>query len=218
MPPSPNPTTLSRLTGGDNRIYLASRSPRRRELLKQIGVSFESLLVREDLRRGADVDETPLPEESAGIYVLRIARAKAAIALQQIAQRALPQKPVLAADTTIVFDDRIVGKPDDGQDAVRMLHALSGREHQVLTAVVLALRDQIETQISVSSVWFRELADAEIRRYVASGEPLDKAGAYAIQGRGAAFVTRIEGSYSGIMGLPLAETADLLHRFNIPVL
>ena len=88
----------------------------------------------------------------------------------------------------------------------------------MLTAVVLALRDQIETQISVSSVWFRELADAEIRRYVASGEPLDKAGAYAIQGRGAAFVTRIEGSYSGIMGLPLAETADLLQRFNIPVL
>jgi len=218
MPPSPNPITQSRLSGGDSRIYLASRSPRRRELLKQIGVSFESLLVREDLRRGVDVDETPLPEESAGIYVLRIARAKAAIALQQIAQRGLPQRPVLAADTMIVFEDRIIGKPDDGQDAARMLRALSGREHQVLTAVVLALREQIETQISVSSVWFRELADAEIRRYVSSGEPLDKAGAYAIQGRGAAFVTRIEGSYSGIMGLPLAETADLLQRFNIPVL
>jgi septum formation protein len=203
---------------GDNGIYLASRSPRRRELLKQIGVSFESLLVREDPRRGVDVDETPLPDESAGIYVLRIARAKAAIAVQQIAQRSLPQKPVLAADTTIVFDDRIIGKPEDAADAVRLLRALSGREHQVLTAVVLALRDQMETQISVSSVLFRELADAEIRRYVASGEPLDKAGAYAIQGRGAVFVARIEGSYSGIMGLPLAETADLLQRFNIPVL
>ena len=202
----------------DNRIYLASRSPRRRELLKQIGVNFESLLVREDLRRGVDVDETPLPDESPGIYALRIARAKAAIALQQIAQRGLPQKPVLAADTTVVFDDQIIGKPADDKDAARILRALSGREHQVLTAVALALRDQVETQISVSSVWFRELSDAEIRRYVASGEALDKAGAYAIQGRAASFVTRIEGSYSGIMGLPLAETAELLQRFNIPVL
>jgi septum formation protein len=202
----------------DNRIYLASRSPRRRELLKQIGVSFESLLVREDLRRGVDVDETPLAEESAGIYALRIARSKAAIALQQIAQRGLPQKPVLAADTTIVFDDRIIGKPEDDQHAMRLLRALSGREHQVLTAVALALKDQVETQISVSSVWFREISDAEIRRYVASGEAHDKAGAYAIQGRAAAFTMRIEGSYSGIMGLPLAETAELLQRFNIPVL
>ena len=202
----------------DNRIYLASRSPRRRELLKQIGVGFELLLVREDLRRGVDVDETPLPNESAGIYVLRIARAKAAIALRQIAHRGVPQRPVLAADTTIVFDGGIIGKPTDGPDAARMLRLLSGRDHQVLTAVVVAFRDQVETQISVSNVWFRVLDDAEIRRYVASGEPLDKAGAYAIQGRGAAFVSRIEGSYTGIMGLPLAETADLLQRFNIPVL
>ena len=203
---------------GDNRIYLASRSPRRRELLKQIGVSFELLLLREDLRRGVDVDETPLPDESPGIYALRIARTKAASALQQIAQRGLPQKPVLAADTTVVFDDLVIGKPADDKHAAQLLRALSGREHQVLTAVALALRDQVETQISVSNVWFRELSDVEIRRYVAGGEPLDKAGAYAIQGRGAAFVTRIEGSYSGIMGLPLAETAELLQRFHIPVL
>jgi septum formation protein len=202
----------------DQRIYLASRSPRRRELLKQIGVSFESLLLREDLRRGVDVDETPLADESAGVYALRIARAKAAAALQQIAQRGLPQKPVLAADTTIVFDERIIGKPEDEQHAVRLLRAFSGREHQVLTAVALAFKDQVETQLSVSRVWFQELSEAEIRRYVASGEGLDKAGAYAIQGRAGAFVARIEGSYSGIMGLPLAETADLLKRFNIPVL
>src|SRR5262245_32083412 len=203
---------------GDHRIYLASRSPRRRELLKQIGVSFESLLVREDLRRGVDVDETPLPDESPGIYALRIARAKTAMALQQIAQRGLPQRPVLAADTTIVFDDQIIGKPQDEKDAARILRALSGREHQVLTAVALALKEQVETQISVSGVWFRELTDVEIRRYLAIGEGLDKAGAYAIQGRAASFVTRVEGSYSGIMGLPLAETADLLQRFNISVL
>jgi septum formation protein len=218
MPLSPSPITQSRIGASDKRIYLASRSPRRRELLKQIGVNFESLLVREDLRRGVDVDEAPLPDESPGIYSLRIARAKAAIALRQIAQRGLPQKPVLAADTTVVFDDHIIGKPEDDKDAARILRALSGREHQVLTAVALALGDQVETQISVSSVWFRELTDAEIRRYIASGEALDKAGAYAIQGRAASFITRVEGSYSGIMGLPLAETAELLQRFNIPVL
>lgn len=201
----------------DKRIYLASRSPRRRELLKQIGVPFELLLLREDLRRGADVDETPLPDESAGIYVLRIARAKAETAVRQIAYRALPQKPVLAADTTVVFDGEIVGKPDDSDHAARILRALSGREHQVLTAVAIALREQIETQISVSSVWFREIPEAEIRRYCASGEPLDKAGAYAIQGRAGAFVTRIAGSYSGIMGLPLAETVELLQKFSVTV-
>ncbi|HEY7657857.1 MAG TPA: Maf family protein [Burkholderiales bacterium] len=198
-------------------IYLASRSPRRRDLLKQIGVPVELLLLREDLRRGADVDETPVPDESPGVYVLRIAGAKAHAAVRQIAYRGLPQKPVLAADTTVVFDDRIIGKPQNAEDAARILRTLSGREHQVLTAVALALRDRIETQISVSSVWFQELSDAEIRHYIATGEPLDKAGAYAIQGRAGAFVTRIAGSYSGIMGLPLAETAELLNRFDIPL-
>jgi septum formation protein len=201
----------------DKRIYLASRSPRRRELLKQIGVPFELLLLREDLRRGADVDETPLPDESPGVYVLRIARAKAETAVRQIAYRGLPQKPVLAADTTVVFDGQIVGKPDDTEHAARILRTLSGREHQVLTTVVVALREQVETQISVSSVWFRELTESDIRRYCATGESLDKAGAYAIQGRAGAFVTRIAGSYSGIMGLPLAETTELLQKFDIPV-
>ncbi len=201
----------------DKRIYLASRSPRRRDLLKQIGVPFELLLLREDLRRGVDVDETPLAEESPGVYVLRVACAKAAMAVRQIAYRGLPQKPVLSADTTVVFDGQIVGKPDDVEHAARILRTLSGREHQVLTAVAIALREQIETQISVSSVSFRELNDADIRRYVASGEPLDRAGAYAIQGRAGAFVTRISGSYSGIMGLPLAETVELLQKFDIPM-
>jgi septum formation protein len=201
----------------DQRIYLASRSPRRRELLKQIGVPFELLLVREDLRRGADIDETPLADESAGVYVLRIARAKAAMAQRQIAMRAQPPKPVLAADTTVVLGGRVMGKPADAEDAACMLRALSAREHQVLTAVAVALKERVETQISVSSVWFRELSDSDIRRYCASGEPLDKAGAYAIQGRAGAFVLRISGSYSGIMGLPLAETAELLQKFNVPV-
>jgi septum formation protein len=201
----------------DKRIYLASRSPRRRDLLKQIGVPFELLLLREDLRRGADVDETPLAEESPGVYVLRVASAKAAMAVRQIAYRGLPQKPVLSADTTVVFDGQIVGKPEDAEHAARILRTLSGREHQVLTAVAIALREQIEAQISVSSVSFRELTDTDIRRYVTTGEPLDRAGAYAIQGRAGAFVTRISGSYSGIMGLPLAETVELLQKFEIPM-
>jgi septum formation protein len=124
---------------------------------------------------------------------------------------------VLAADTTVVFDDRIIGKPENAKDAARILRALSGREHQVVTAVALALREQVETQFSVSSVWFNELTDTEIRRYVETGEPLGKAGAYAIQGRAGAFVTRIAGSYSGIVGLPLVETAELLKKFDIPL-
>jgi len=202
---------------GDKRIYLASRSPRRRDLLKQMGVPFELFLLREDMRRGADVDETPLPDESPGVYVLRMAGAKVNMAVRQIAYRGLPQKPVLAADTTVVFDERIIGKPENAEQAARILRALSGREHQVLTAVALALREKVETQISVSSVWFHELSDAEIRRYVETGEPLGKAGAYAIQGRAGAFVTRIAGSYSGIVGLPLVETAELLKKFDIPL-
>jgi len=201
----------------DKRIYLASRSPRRRDLLKQIGVPFELMLLREDLRRGVDIDEMPLPDESPGVYVLRIARTKVEMAVRQIAYRALPQKPVLAADTTVVFDGQIVGKPDDAEHAARILRALSGREHQVLTAVAVAMRERVETQISVSSVCLRELSEADIRRYCATGEPLDKAGAYAIQGRAGAFVTRISGSYSGIMGLPLMETTELLQKFDIPV-
>lgn len=194
----------------DKGIYLASRSPRRRELLKQIGVPFELLLLREDLRRGADVDETPLPDESPGVYVLRVAGAKVTAAARQIAFRGLPQKPALAADTTVVFDDRILGKPLNAGDATRMLRALSGREHQVLTAVALALREQIETQISVSSVWFHELTDADIRRYVATGEPLDRAGSYAIQGEGAHLIDRIEGSYTNVIGLPVPEVLTWL--------
>ncbi len=202
----------------EKRIYLASRSPRRRELLKQIGVNFEVLLIREDPKRGFDVDETPLPDESPGVYALRVASNKAGFAARQIAQRTLPLNPVLAADTTVVLEDQIIGKPDNAEHAARILRSLSGREHTVITAIALARRDQIETQISVSKVQFRELSDAAIQRYVATGEPLGKAGAYAIQGRAAAFIIRVEGSYSGIMGLPLAETAELLQKFDIEVL
>jgi septum formation protein len=201
----------------EKRIYLASRSPRRRELLKQIGVNFELLLLREDAGRTADVDETPLPGELPRDYALRIAEAKADVAVRQMAQRGLRAKPVLAADTTVVFEDQIVGKPLDAGHAERILQAFSGREHQVISAVALAYKEKLESRISVSTVRFRKLGETEIRLYVAGGEPVGKAGAYAIQGRAAAFIVRIDGSYSGIMGLPLAETADLLQNAGIEI-
>jgi septum formation protein len=202
----------------DKRIYLASRSPRRRELLRQIGVNFELLLLREDPRRGRDIDESPLANEAPADYASRIARAKAEVAARQAMQRGLRPYPALGADTTVVLDENIVGKPDNAQNAAEILRALSGREHQVLTAVAIALRDRIEAAVSVSTVEFRSLSEDEIDAYVRFGEPYGKAGAYAIQGRAAIFITRITGSYSGIMGLPLAETADLLQKFDIEIL
>lgn len=199
----------------DKSIYLASRSPRRRELLKQIGVNFEVLMFRGDPRRGPDVDETPFPNESAGAYALRVAREKAVFGAEHLLKRGLPPRPVLAADTTVVIDDAIIGKPDDAAHAAQILRALSGREHRVITVIAMADRDDMDTRISVSQVWFREISDAEIQRYIQSGEPFDKAGAYGIQGRAAAFITRIDGSYSGIMGLPLAETVELMQQFGL---
>ncbi|HWI14012.1 MAG TPA: Maf family protein [Burkholderiales bacterium] len=199
-------------------IYLASRSPRRRDLLKQIGIDFEMLLLRSDPRRGPDVDETPRGDETPLDYAVRIARMKAEVGMRAVAMRRLRPKPVLAADTTVVLGDAIIGKPADRDDAVQILSSLSGREHQVISVVAMSYRDQVEHRVSTSAVWFRKIADEEIRRYADSGEPMDKAGAYGIQGRAGVFVTRIEGSYSGIMGLPLAETAELMHKFGIAVL
>lgn len=201
------------MTDTPAQIYLASRSPRRRELLRQLGVAFEELLAHE--MHGDDVDETPVIGESADVYVMRIARAKAALGWRQIAARNLPVHPVLAADTSVVLDGEILGKPDDAEHGHRILRRLSGKTHQVLTAVAVAQDDRMETALSVSAVEFRVLGEAEIRDYVAGGEPLDKAGAYAIQGRAAEFVRTLSGSYSAIMGLPLIATADLLWRFGI---
>jgi septum formation protein len=200
-------------------IYLASRSPRRRELLKQVGVPFQLFQLREEPGRGADIDESPASAESPSAYVARIARTKAEVAAHYMLRRSLSQRwPVLAADTTVVCDSRIIGKPENADDAALILERLSGKQHEVITAVAVAFGDRVETALSESKVWFRTLSADEIRRYVALGESLDKAGAYAIQGRAAAFVTRIEGSYSGIMGLPLAETAELLGRAGIETL
>jgi septum formation protein len=201
------------MTCSDMQIYLASRSPRRRELLRQLGIEFEELLAHE--QHGADVDETPFAGELPAAYVMRVARAKAELGWRQVVARRLAVQPVLAADTTVVLEGEILGKPDDGGHARRLLRRLSGATHQVLTAVAVAQDAHMETVLSASAVEFRTLDEAEIDAYVASGEPLDKAGAYAIQGRAAEFVRTLNGSYSGIMGLPLVATAELLTRFGI---
>jgi septum formation protein len=196
------------------RIYLASRSSRRRELLKQIGVHFEVLLFREHGLRGRDMDETPRPDEMPDAYVMRVAREKADAGWQRVVQRSLPRHPVLAADTTVCLRDKIFGKPADRADASAMLRELSGREHRVLTAVVLCFDSAVDAILNENVVRFRELDDAEIAQYVETGEPFDKAGGYAIQGRAAAFIPEILGSFTGVMGLPLYETASLLRKFQ----
>lgn len=195
-------------------IYLASQSPRRAELLKQIGVNFQPLLLSDDPRRLAEVDETPLINESAADYVQRICRAKAEAAWESMHFRKLPLAPVLAADTTVVVDNKIIGKPRDNNDAATILRLLSGRQHQVLTAVAVKLHQRIETRLSITNVTFAQLSEERIQRYVSSGKSQDKAGAYGIQGLAGAFVERIEGSYSGVVGLPLFETTQILNLFG----
>ena len=200
--------------GIDRSIYLASRSPRRRELLGHIGVKFHLLLFRNRPGAAPDVDEEPRADEEPRDYVTRMARAKAAAGWQRMLERNLPRAPVLAADTTVALGKRIFLKPAGRRDAEAMLAELSGKRHEVLTAVVLQYDDQVETALSVSEVQFRELTRQEIQDYVATGESDDKAGAYAIQGRAALFVAEIRGSQSGIVGLPLYETAQLLQRMG----
>ena len=199
-------------------IYLASRSPRRRELLAQIGVKFEPLLFREGPRQDADTDEAVRRGELAEAYVQRVTRLKAEAAWQRVVmRRGLQRKPVLAADTTVSLAGEILGKPHDRADAERILNLLAGTQHRVLTAVAVSFEERYEVAVSESLVTFAPLDAERIGAYVQSGEPFDKAGAYGIQGRAGAFVERIEGSYSGVMGLPLFETAELLRKFGIVV-
>jgi len=190
-------------------IYLASRSPRRVELLGQLGVKCESL--------PADIDETQFVGEAPEKYVMRLAREKAQACLQRLS---VEQKihPILAADTTVVLDGVVLGKPDDDIDARNMLIALSGSLHEVHTAVALVFNNQIEVALSTTVVEMMVLTEAQIERYITSGEPRDKAGSYGIQGKAGAWIKRIEGSYSGVMGLPVFETAELLRKANITIL
>jgi septum formation protein len=193
-------------------IYLASRSPRRRELLSQIGVRYSLLLFRSRPESKEEVNEDPLAGEAPAAYVERVARAKAESGWRRMMQRGLPQAPVLAADTTVALEGRIFGKPATRDEAAEMLAALSGTRHQVLTAVALQQGDWLESVLSVSEVEFKKLTEEEIRQYVATGECDDKAGAYAIQGRAARFIVELRGSYTGVMGLPLYETGQLLEK------
>ena len=199
------------------RIYLASQSPRRRELLTQIGVRFDLLLFRGGSRTDESTCEDPLPAEPPDNYVLRVATAKAQHGAGLLQFRRLPERPVLAADTTLDVDGIIIGKPADDTDAAAILQRLSGRSHRVLTAVAIAQGERLEQRLTSSAVRFRTLMPDEIQRYVASGEPHDKAGAYGIQGRAAMFVEEIHGSHSGIVGLPLCETSLLLRAFGYPI-
>jgi septum formation protein len=199
-------------------IYLASRSPRRRDLLMQIGVKFEPLLFREGTRHDAETDEAAHPGEQPDDYVRRVTRLKSDAAWQRVVmRRGLQRKPVLAADTTVALAGEILGKPLDRADAERILRVLSGTQHRVLTAVAIQYEGRFEMAVSESLVTFAALEDERIAAYVLSGEPFDKAGAYAIQGRAGAFVERLEGSYTGVMGLPLHETVKLLGLFGIAV-
>jgi septum formation protein len=199
-----------------HKIYLASKSPRRRELLRQIGVEFELLLLRDQSPRGPEVSEEILPGEKPEDYVARVTREKAEYAANTMSWRRLPVRPILAADTTVVVDGRILGKPADAAEATEMLKALSGRTHQVLTSVAVRRDEETWQTTQASEVTFGTLTDEMIRAYCATPEPYDKAGGYAVQGMAAVFIQSITGSYSGIMGLPLFETAESLRQAGIP--
>ena len=190
-------------------LYLASQSPRRRELLGQLGVSFSILDV--------DVAEVPFPEERPVDYVRRVAGDKARAGWEALDRHAQADALVLASDTEVVLGERIFGKPKDADDAMHMLQALSGCTHEVISAVCMVSAEREHDDVCISRVRFAQVDEAEIAAYVATGEPFGKAGAYAIQGKGASLIEHLEGSYSGVMGLPLFETARLLRIFGVAV-
>ena len=196
-------------------IYLASQSPRRRQLLEQLGVRYELLLPDDD--EDTETIELGLPGEAPAPYVRRVTGLKLDAALRRLRRRQLPPAPVLCSDTTVALGRTIYGKPRDEADARRMLRELSGRTHRVLTAVAIASGRRRPGALSDSRVTFAPMSAAQIASYVASGEPMGKAGAYAVQGRAAAFIPKISGSYSGIMGLPMHETAQLLRACGVNV-
>jgi septum formation protein len=194
-------------------VYLASQSPRRQDLLKQIDVQFR--LLAPDRDEDSEALETLHPGESARRYVIRVAVLKAGAAVVRLRRRGWPTAPILAADTTVALDRTVLGKPATQADATRMLERLSGRQHRVLTAVALTDGRRLSWMLSESRVTLCELSARTIRSYVASREPFDKAGGYAIQGRAAAFVRQVSGSFSGVVGLPLCETAQLLREYQV---
>lgn len=196
-------------------VYLASQSPRRRLLLEQLGVAYELLLPAAD--EDAEALEAMLPHEAPLTYVQRVTQLKLDAALQRLRDRDLPQAPILCSDTTVALGRTILGKPANAGDAERILSTLSGRTHRVLTAVALGTAEIRQLAVSTSRVTFAPMTPEQIRAYVATGEPMGKAGAYAVQGRAAAYISGLSGSYSGIMGLPMFETAQLLKAFDFKV-
>ncbi len=202
-------------------VYLASQSPRRRQLLEQLGIHYELLLA--DDSEDAEALEVVLPNEAPRAYVQRVTLLKLQAALARMQRRGLPLVPVLCSDTTVALAKTILGKPDDAKHAAHILGALSGQTHRVLTSVAMGTMSKAgkplktEQALSVSNVRFAPLTRTQIQSYVASGEPMGKAGAYAVQGRAAAYIEHISGSYSGIMGLPMFETAQLLRAFGFKV-
>ena len=201
----------------NKKIYLASKSPRRRELLRQVGIDFDLMSLRNDPARGIDVPEDVFEGELAQDYVVRVALEKGAFAWKVLQQRRQPLRPVLTADTTVTIDGDILGKPADLAEARAMLEQLSGRTHQVLTTVAVHYTDMAEHVTQVSNVRFAKLTAQQIAAYCATSEPYDKAGGYGIQGLAALFIEHIEGSHSGIMGLPIFETAVLLRKAGFQV-
>jgi septum formation protein len=200
--------------GYQQKIYLASKSPRRRELLRQVGIDFEVLLLRDAAPRGPDVTEIVLPGELPDVYVARVTQEKAVAAWDAMLARHLPARPVLAADTTVVINQQILGKPADRDAAIAMLTQLAGNTHQVLTSIAVKYQHQLLQCTQRSEVKFAALSEAQIITYCDTAEPYDKAGGYGIQGMAARFIEHISGSYSGIMGLPLFETCELLQSFK----
>lgn len=199
----------------DNKIYLASKSPRRRELLRQAGIEFDLLLLRDAAPRGPDVSEIVLPGELAEAYVSRVTKEKADMAWNVMQMRKLPPRPVLAADTTVVFDHHILGKPANQAEAMQMLKLLAGQTHQVLTSIAVHHAHGSAALTQRSEVSFAHIDQHQMQAYCASTEPYDKAGGYGIQGAAARFISHISGSYSGIMGLPIFETCQLLRQAGI---
>lgn len=195
-------------------IYLASQSPRRRELLGQIGIAHELLLPTPD--EDAESLEVVLPGEAPEVYVQRVTALKLIASRARLARAGGQNNPILCADTTVAMGSTILGKPEDAADATRILRMLSGQTHRVFTAVAIGWGDKTAQACCESHVTFATMSDADIAGYVASGEPMGKAGAYGVQGLAAAFIARIEGSYSGIMGLPLFETAQALRELGFP--
>jgi septum formation protein len=202
-------------------VYLASQSPRRRQLLEQLGIRYELLLA--DDSEDAEALEVVVPNEAPRAYVQRVTLLKLEAALDRMKRRGLPFAPVLCSDTTVALGKTILGKPDDAKHAAQILGALSGQTHRVLTSVAMGTLSKAgkplktEQALSVSNVRFAALTRTQIQTYVASGESMGKAGAYAVQGRAAAYIEHISGSYSGIMGLPMFETAQLLREFGFKV-